>query len=61
MHLQLLACERVFYVIKSQQCTSLATSTQSDLMCGLLESCDIDEFDPSKACGLWSEEIVRKS
>ena len=30
-------------------------------MCGLLESCDIDEYDPSKACGVWAEEIVRKS
>ena len=29
-------------------------------MCGLLESYDIDEYGPSKACGLWAEEIVRK-
>ena len=30
-------------------------------MCGLLESWDIVEYEPSKACGLWAEEIVRKS
>ena len=49
-------CERGFSVIKSQR-----TSTLSDLMCRLLESCDIDEYDPFKACGLWAGEIVRKS
>ena len=52
--------ERGFSVIKSQR-TNLATSTLSDLMCELLESCDIDEYDPSKACGPWAEEIVRNS
>ena len=45
--------------MKSQR-ISLATSTLSDLMCGLLKICEIDEYDPSKACGLWAEEIVRK-
>ena len=46
--------------MKSQR-TSLATSTLSNLMCGLFESCDIDEYDPSKPCGLRAEEIVKKS
>ena len=32
------------------QRTSLAISTLSDLMCGLLEICEIDEYEPSKAC-----------
>ena len=53
-------CERGFSVMKSQR-TSLATSTLSNLMCGLFESCDIDEYDPSKPCGLRAEEIVKKS
>ena len=53
-------CERGFSVIKSQR-ISLATLTLSDFMCGLLESCDIDEYDPFKACGIWAEEIVWKS
>ena len=34
------------------QRTSLATSTLSELMCGWLESCDIEDYGPSKA--LWS-------
>ena len=46
--------------MKSQR-TSLATSTLSDLTCGLLESFDIDMYDPSKVCGLWAEELFRKS
>ena len=30
-------------------------------MCELLESCEIDAYDPSKACGLWAEETFRES
>ena len=52
--------ERGFSVMKSQR-TRLATSTHSDLMCGLHESCDTDEYDLSKVCGLWAEEFIRKS
>ena len=51
-------CERGFSVmkrIKSDWRSSLATPTLSGLMCGLLESSDIDTYDPSKACSLWAE------
>ena len=58
--LPLAGCERGLSVIKSQR-TSLAIPTLSDLMCGLLESFDIDKYDPSKVCGLWAEEVFRKS
>ena len=47
-------CERGFSVMKSQR-PSLATSTFSDLKCGLLESFYIDEYDHSKACDVWAE------
>ena len=56
-------CERGFSAIKrikSDWRASLATPTLSDLMCGLIESSSIEEYDPSKACGLWAEESVRK-
>ena len=29
-------------------------------MCGLLESCDINTYDPSSACGLWADDMHRK-
>ena len=56
-------CERGFSTmkrIKSDWRASLGTSTLSDLMCGLLESCDINTYDPSSACGLWADDMHRK-
>ena len=56
-------CEREFSTmkrIKSDWRASLGTSTLSDLMCGLLESCDINTYDPSSACGLWADDMHRK-
>ena len=52
-------CERGVSVMKCQR-TSFATSTLSDLMCELLESYDIKEYDSSKVCGLLAEETVGK-
>ena len=56
-------CERGFSAmkrIKTDWRASPDTSTLSDLMCGLLESCDIDSYDPDTACSVWAEDMHRK-
>ena len=56
-------CERGFSAmkrIKTDWRCSLATSTLADLMCILLECSPIDLYDPSKACNLWADDMIRK-
>ena len=56
-------CERGFSAmkrIKTDWRCRLATSTLADLMCILLVSSPIDVYDPSKACNLWADDMIRK-
>ena len=49
-----------FSAMKTDWRTILDTSTVSDLICGLLESCDIDSYDPYTTCSLWAEDMHKK-